>query len=350
MSDIAITAVTEADRTDWDGIVTASRDAWLGHAWEWNALVEDGVWRTVRLSLIVRRAGHAIGIVPLHMTERRIGPLSRRVLHSNYWANGGLALRDDLSSQDRSGVASRVLDAIHALARARMVDKLVLRVPPVVSPGIDGHEEPGLLRGEGAVDETSSAALIDLRSAGPDELWDRMQGRARTAIRKAQRQGLEIRLAEQSEGPDLYYPLHLATYRRTGARPLPYRYFDTILRTPWSRLFVAYHEGRPVAAVNIGLFQRRAVYWTNASLDVARDLEANSLLQWEAIQWLAAGRTEVYELGDVGSASSGPAKLRGLAQYKASFGGRAVPYGRASYVYRPARERLLAFARRIAAP
>ena len=59
--------------------------------------------------------------------------------------------------------------------------------------------------------------VVDLRG-GREAAWDMMEGRARTAVRKAEKAGVTVREASQ-EDLTIYYRLHQETYRRTGVRP-----------------------------------------------------------------------------------------------------------------------------------
>ena len=341
MSTFTASATVDADRSAWERITAASDDAWVGHTWEWNELIEEGAWETRRMSLTIRRGEDPVGIVPLHMTERRAGPLRRRILHSNWWGTGGIALLNDLGPQERLEARRMAMDAVHATARAISADKLLWRQSPLTVRALAGHADPDGLTAYG-VHETPARAIV-LRLAGrtTDDIWGGMAGRARTAIRKAERLRVTVERLSQDDAVERYYPMHLATYRRTGAPPLPQRYFDVILRSPWSVVFAARHEGAIVALVNVMVHSGRALYWTNASLEAASALSANSLLQWHAIQWMVGEGIAAYEMGEMPHEHETGTKLAALALYKVSFGGEPVPVLRAQRTYASLRERVV---------
>lgn len=332
------------DEAAWRRITEASADTWLGHDWEWNRIVEEGVWGARDESLIVERRGEPVGIVPLHVTERRLGPLRRRLLHSNWWLTGGPAFASPVSEDERAAALSVAMAATHEVGRRSGADKLVVRLPPLARRTLGlPPAAPNPLCAYGVDDRSTRAIVLRLAGRSERDVWDGMEGRSRTAVRKAQREGVTVRRLPREEAASAYYPLHLATYGRTGAAPLPERYFATILRSAWSNVFAAYHGGALVALVNVAFYAGRAFYWTNASLDVAAKLGANNLLQWEALRWMLANGATAYELGELPSddAARAAPKLAALAMYKRSFGGEAIPYHRAERVYAGVRERAL---------
>ncbi len=344
LGEFKIRSASATDEQAWRRVTARSDDAWLGHDWDWNRVVEEGVWGARDESLLVARGKEVVGVVPLHVTERRIGPLARRLLHSNWWGTGGPALVSDLSAAERDAALGAAVGAIHAVAGRVRADKLILRLPPLSTRNLAlSPDAPNPLGGFGLEDRSTHANVLRLGGCGERQLWEGMEGRARTAVRKAQRARVGVRRLTQEEAASTYYSLHLATYRRTRAAPLPDRYFATILRSEWSRVFAATYEGSVIAAVNIAVHDGRAFYWTNASLDVAARLGANNLVQWEALRWLRDVGVTAYELGELPShdAARKDPKLAALALYKRSFGGAAVPYHRAEHVYARRRELLV---------
>ncbi len=346
MSGLSFGLVSENDRAEWERVARSSDNAWMGHTWAWNVVVEEGIWEAARCSIIVREGSRALAIVPLHLKEQKIGPLRRRVLHSNAWGTGGVALLNDLTDGQRALVMAEAVRGIHETAQRLAADKVVVRMPPLARRLLDGREKANPLVDYGFRDRSTMALVLRLAARDEAEVWAGMETRCRNAIRKAERSGVSVSGAVREESADAYYALHLATYERTGARPHPRRYFDAILGSEWSYLFYASLGARIIAALNVGLHDRRAFYWTGASLDEARSLGANNLLQWHAIRWLLASGVEAYELGEVPDASGrADPKLVALARFKQSFGGSPVPFFRAEYVYARRREAILGLSR-----
>ena len=92
-----------------------------------------------------------------------------------------------------------------------------------------------------------------------------------------------------------------------------------------AHILLAEWEGKIVAAENFGVYKRRAIYWTGAASDMGLSVEANSLLQWTAIQWMVDNGFEFYETGEAFPAAR-TGKDKGLNDFKKSFGGSLYPF------------------------
>ncbi|WP_447976729.1 lipid II:glycine glycyltransferase FemX [Candidatus Nitrospira bockiana] len=163
--------------------------------------------------------------------------------------------------------------------------------------------------------------VVDLE-LGRDQLWTRMEGRARTAIRKAEKSNVEIVWASPQSYLEEYWKMVEDVYGRQGRRPpnpLAFyrRLFDTCYPASVAML-LARHEGRMVGGMILAWQKDRAYYLNGASYRSCQPLGVNSLLQWEAMQWAAKLGCRWYDF--VGS------DLPWLARFKESFGGTLTPY------------------------
>ncbi len=169
--------------------------------------------------------------------------------------------------------------------------------------------------------------MIDLRP-GKDVIWGNMEKRARNAIRKAEKSGVVIHQASNEDDIKIYYDLHCKTYHRTGVKPHPRTYFEAIWKDFISRgmanAFFAEYNGQVVAAENFAVYKNAAVYWTGATNELGLAVQASSLIQWSAIQWMISQGIEWYETGE-GFPNLLSGKLKGLSDFKKSFGGELFP-------------------------
>jgi len=202
---------------------------------------------------------------------------------------------------------------------------------PSMAPARRGENCPRVnpLLDMGCENTLTQTWVVDLRG-GADSVWGRMEGRARTAVRKAEKTGVTVREATPGD-LQTYYHLHQETYRRTGATPHAKEYFAMIwerfLAHGLARIWVAELNGETIAAENFGGYKKAAIYWTGAANWKSLDVEANSLLQWTAMQWMIRNGIEWYETGEA-FPQFDDGKRRGLSDFKRSFGGSLYPYFR----------------------
>ena len=341
---VAARPVVDADRTVWERIAETSDDAWLSHSWDWNTRIEEGVRLGMRRSLVVQYEGRVIGIFPLHLHVERRGPIARRILYSNHWSGGGLALANEVEPCVRKEATRIVLEASDAQARLDRADKLVLALPTLARSNIARGAQGTVYAG--FIDRSSTALVIPVAGRAPEAIWASMEGRARTKVRKAERAGVTVTVATGGDALTSFYPLHLATYRRTGAAPQPRELFEVLFDTPYTRTFFAEHEGRRVATVVVAFYAGRAQFFASASEEIALHLGANNLLQWHALQWVHEMNFEAYEVGHVEDPiGARDPKLQSIARFLRSFGGEEVPSFAGERVYHRTREAAYAMLR-----
>lgn len=316
----------EVPREAWTQAVDTWDEAWLWHSLEYQEAL--GTWATRdNVSLAVVKGDSLLAILPLQCVElTRHRVLRYRQLHSQ----GGAALAPGLSRHERLEVEAALREALLDQLAESKASEIVISstaLAPARRDGDDGQVNPHL-----ALGLTPCVGLTwvsDLRG-GPDASWAAMEGRARTAVRKAERDGVTVRIGGEGD-LDAYYDLHCATYARTGVPPHKRVYFERIWRDfigrDTAQVFLAERAGEVIAAQTFAVHNQAAVYWTGASCDEALQLGANNLLQWTAMRSLPDAGVQWLEHGEAFPNANG--KLKGLNDFKRSFGGvaRPVPKG-----------------------
>jgi hypothetical protein len=335
-------------REAWNGFAEKYDESWLWHLYELSDAL--ATWRGSQdcgFALIDRASKNEIvALVPLRRINRRIlGLLPVYALESI----GGPALKNDLSDKQRRDVLRALRKKVLSLANEGRCVEVRLFTSPM-APAFRGANCPRVnpLMDMGCENALTQTWVVELKP-DKDALWSRMDGRARTAIRKAQKAGVVVREAREDD-LDTYYDLHVETYRRTGMRSQQKEYFQAIwshfLKEGLARVWIAEVEGKPVAAENFGVYKNAAVYWTGSASRKGLEVEANSLLQWTAIQWMADNGIEWYETGEAfPQALEG--KTKGLNDFKKSFGGELYPFYRARLPVGGWGERLYRFKRNV---
>jgi hypothetical protein len=301
----------------WDRLVDHSDDAWLLHRYAYSEALATWPEFEDESFALVDAQGEPQAIFPLQAMPH--DHLRGAMKFADLTSSGGPAVAPDA---DRGAVLRAAVDQARTIASQRRAVALEVWLPPL-APGLRDVADNPLL-GLGFEDEPGQTWVVDL-SEGEEAVWKGMQGRARTAARKAEKNGVTVR---EADDVDAYYALHLQTYERTGVRPHPREYFE-LLWTEFGRrgeLFTLFaeHEGEVVAAQTFALYKGAGWYWTSAAGEQGTKLAAPNLLQWEAIKRMIAAGADRYDTGKAAPEDADP-KARAISDFKRSMGGELQP-------------------------
>ncbi|WP_043442633.1 lipid II:glycine glycyltransferase FemX [Arthrobacter sp. L77] len=181
-----------------------------------------------------------------------------------------------------------------------------------------GPIEHGWYEREIVVDLTPSEADL-LKSFRPN---------ARNSIRRAQRNGIEIKHIPRSEWKQVFatelYPILQETAERDGFQSFDSSYYETLLTVLGDhlRLLVAYRAGRPLSWLITTEYRGHAVYYFAGSTLAARNTFAPYLLLWEAFRALKAGGNTA--CGLTGIESENYPSLANVTTFKRNFSKNVV--------------------------
>ncbi len=174
-----------------------------------------------------------------------------------------------------------------------------------------------------------------------DQIWEGMQGRSRTAVRKARSKGLSgnIRPAQLQDvkAGSPFRSLYEQSMARVGAAAgylFPDTYYTELANGLREQLLLAevVDTGGPVVASALVMTHGRHVHYHLAgSLPHAAKDGANNLLVWTIIDWSSRHDRSLVHLG------GGVRENDGLFRFKTSFGGRRTQFWTGAVVVQPAR-------------
>jgi len=336
-------ALLAPDDATWDAFVQFHRHGHLLQLAAWGALKSAFGWQCRRLAvvgphgllagaqlLIRRQYGFAVAYVPR-------GPL----------LSGDAAVDDVLLAGLRRSLRGQ---------RA-----VFLRI------------EPNLLEGEPAGDELHS--FLSLRQWQPvdpfqprstiqldvtkatDGLFASFSKGHRADIRRAERQGVAVRVGETPADLDAFF----ASMRSTTIRKSDYAIHSRdYYQRAWqlfgaqgsALLLLAEADGESVGACMIFVGARQGLYLYGGSNERGLKKGANHLLQWHALQWAHAQGCTSYDFWGIpdalgraaiatDAAASEQLEAWGVYRFKQGFSGREVTYtGGWDFVYNPLLYRL----------
>ncbi len=159
-----------------------------------------------------------------------------------------------------------------------------------------------------------------------------MKQKGRYNIRLAEKKGVMVRESSPKtleSDVATFYRLFQETGKRDHFAIRPLSYFLSLCQTLYQhecgRLFIATHEGTPLAAAIITNYQGVVSYLYGASSSQKRGVMAPYALHWSVIQWAISQKATLYDL--LAIRPEGPKKhaYDGITRFKQQFGGEAVP-------------------------
>ena len=321
-----------APRDDWEAVLASAPRALPTQRPDWlrSICAVDGYQDVSRLY----RTGDGRRLV-LPLVRRRVrGVGSRWAPLASLpvgWGPGGLLAEGGVLSPDD------VRMVIGDLARAGAVD-VYLRPDPAFAAVWESAVPAPVPRQPGM------AQTVPL-DGGFDRVWRTgFRSDTRNRVRRAERAGVVVERDDSGALAPVFHRLYAlsvdrwaardgvpaALARRQAARREPERKLRTVTedRAAGCRIYVAHHDGRPVAAIVVLFAAGSAAYWRGAMDEAhAGRTYANYLLHRTAIQDAADAGCHAYHMGE--SAPGSP-----LALFKSRFG--AVEQHYASYRLAPA--------------
>ena len=146
-------------------------------------------------------------------------------------------------------------------------------------------------------------------------------------IRVAVKKGVEVKICGKEMVP-AFADLMLTTGVRDGFVTRQPEYFEAMLDNlgEHCRLYMAFHEGQPIAGTLAIHYGDKVWYLYGASSNEHRNLMPNYLLQWEMIRWALETRCRVYDFRGVSGDVSEDNPLYGLYRFKKGFGGEFTEF------------------------
>jgi Acetyltransferase (GNAT) domain len=169
-----------------------------------------------------------------------------------------------------------------------------------------------------------SSLRLDLRST-PDELFSAFRKNTRYEVRRAERLGVNVRIATSDADVTNFLGKYLDLAKRKGFSPDAPEHLSQILfwlRVEQERgaLLLGEYDGMTVGGAVIVRAGNRCWYVWGAS-QKQKDFNVGHILQWNALLWAKSHRCTEYDFGGyTPGATSGP------AWFKQGFGGTPVDF------------------------
>jgi serine/alanine adding enzyme len=279
--------VEHKDQNKWDELV-ADLGGQPFQAWAWGALKEQFGWQPIRLS-----SGDGKSAVQVLVRPYR-GLSVAYVPRGPVLGSGGQ-------------VDQALLDEVVRVARSRRA--AFLRFEPDLLQTEDRAADldsslrvQGFRTAERTLGQRSSIRL-DLTPT-PEELFASFSKGHRADIKRAQRDGVAVRIAESDEDVDWLRRMLTATTERKTFEYHSAGYYRALWRAFGDsvRVLLAEHDGEVVAASMNLAFGRNGLYLFAGSNLAGLNARAGHLLQWHAIQWARERGARTWDLWGIADA------------------------------------------------
>jgi hypothetical protein len=315
----ALMPTPRSERLDpaiWDEVVAGGRDALVSQTRRWiDAIEATSSWRDASRLYETPRGRIVVPMVRHAWTSGR-GTIAAS--HPHGYGFGGMVSDEAVRASDVEAVLED-LSAHRAL-------RISIRPNPLHAAAWEAAP-PSWTR------VTRSAQVVDLRD-GADAVWKRMGGNARRAVRRAEREGVEVTCDSSGSALDAFFqlmhesrerwatqsnePVWLARLRARHDSLARWKKMAAVL-DGCCRVYLATWKGRPVAGT-IVLFGPNAHYTRGAMhKQLAAQCKANYAIQWRSISDAIDAGFSAYHMGESGTSTS-------LARFKSQFGAATHPY------------------------
>jgi serine/alanine adding enzyme len=172
--------------------------------------------------------------------------------------------------------------------------------------------------------------IIDLTKT-EDELWKDVHSKRRNEIRKAKKQGVEVRRSVHLEELEHSYAILKEVYHRAQLPLQSFAHFASLLSSGLLFNFVAVKEDRIIGCL-LAIHGQGVIYDYYAGADQSEYANhPNDLLPWEVMRW---AKTNGYHTFDFGGAGK-PTVPYGVREYKKKFGGEIIVSNRSERINFP---------------
>jgi lipid II:glycine glycyltransferase (peptidoglycan interpeptide bridge formation enzyme) len=295
----------EQDGAAWDAFVAASPQASHLQSTAWSEIKRANGWHAVR---VATQADD--GLVGAQVLVRRAPGLP--------WGLGYVP-RGPIGGELSVDTLATITDRLREAARRYRLAYVTIE-PDLPPDSADDLRAVGWRPARHI--QPDSTRIIDL-DRPTEEIWNDVHRKARQSVNKARRNGVRVVEDDGSRLAD-FYRIHAMTAERTHIIPRA----ESTFRLMWkslssrgmARLFFAVKEdtGEAVATLFLVTCGRRAFDLYGGTTPEGDATRANYVLKWEAIEKCREAGFKEYDLWGLPRA--------GIAQFKASWGGREVDY------------------------
>lgn len=325
-----LAVIEYTDAATWDALVAKHAQGHMLQSWAWGELKQSFGWQPLRVAVT-----NGVSVAAAQLLIRPLYGLSVA-----YVPRGPLFAAEEILNRG-------LLQALQRIARRRRAAFLRLE-PNVLETSNTANVLNSWLQTQRFAPsdpmQPRSSIHLDL-TPEPDTLFASFSKGHRADVRRAERNGVSVRVGETEADLDTFYAIMQSTGARQEFGIHARAYYQTARRLfgDGARLLIAEQNGSALAAFLVFAWGREATYMYSGSTEAGLKQGANHLLQWHAIQWARERGCALYDLWGIPDAFGQMAHaagaeldrleqeakqhpLYGVYRFKKGWGGQVVRY------------------------
>lgn len=263
MPNIKILPYSNSNKQLWDDFVNKNKHTWIDTKSHWIDYFSNK-FKYKNYSFFIYENDNLIGIMPLFLAKNIF--FGSRLVSGPINDMGGPFLE-----KEDNAILNEICSYIDEVAAKENAAYAELRCCPIKLPGFAAKEE-------------YADFSLDLNES-MENLWKKMDKKLRNGIRKAQK---TLTIEKSTSHDDLltFYNLHLTTMRSLGSPPLALHFFEEAFKDAGKNMFFLFakYEGKIICAIEVLSYNEVARHESTAYLPAYKNLQANSLLMFNAIE------------------------------------------------------------------
>ena len=258
----------------WEEYVQKHPDSTFYHRHEWKQVIEKSFGHKTYYLMAVDN-GEVVGILPMvHLKSLLFGSIFCSMPFLNF---GGICANNDAAEDALLTEAKKILqNSGGSYLELRHKKKSSLDIPA----------------------KTHKVSMTLELDGDPDVIWNNFKTKHRTNIRRAYKNGLEIKV-ENGEYLKDFYNIMSIGWRDLGTPFYKLSFFRNIVDafSDAVEIYLVYLDGTPIATAFNGLFRDTVEGMWTYSLREFSGFQTNYLLYWEMIKRACENGYKLYHLG-----------------------------------------------------
>lgn len=298
------------EQINWDKFINEQQPDTFLQSWAWGEFQQDPIKRCT-----VYEQDQLVGVALVILTKAKRGTFV-------------LCPHGPITVPERPDLLGQLLDQIIQYSQEQRAD--FIRIAPILPDEPRFGTTFALRQFQRAPIHVHPELNWILDITQPeDQLLVNMRKTTRYSIRKAEKEGITVRISANPSDLSIFYELYQATVARQDFQPFSLGYlereFKIFSKHHMVKIGIAEEQGKPVSGAMIVTTPYEAFYHQGASVTGPKSV-ASYLLQWRLIQLAKATGCKKYNFWGISPDNKPNHPWAGLSLFKKGFGGAAHQY------------------------